>query len=222
MTLFFAVAAAAWRPVSAQAPAAQPAPPPTQPAPGTTTPTPAAPAGAVTQPPAPGGSTGGGAASQQVVVNPPSATAQPQSPPSSTTVVNPPPSGTTVYPPAYPPGEVTVVERRPPPNPMATVATDAAYGGVAGLLVGTGVGLVNEWDTWRRDVMVGTGVGLILGAAVGVAHAAFDQREYRERARRADAARTASGPTRVASDGMNRTDRDPILTARAVGFAVPF
>jgi hypothetical protein len=33
---------------------------------------------------------------------------------------------------------------------MATVATDAAYGGVAGLLVGVGVALVNECGNGTR------------------------------------------------------------------------
>jgi hypothetical protein len=45
---------------------------------------------------------------------------------------------------------------------------------------------------------------------VGVAHAAYDAREDR-RARR-----------RVAFDGLNRTDRDPVVTARTVGFAFRF
>jgi hypothetical protein len=123
-------------------------------------------------------------------------------PPSSTTVVNPPPA------PPYVRDEV-VVERREPRNPMATVATDAAYGGVAGLLVGAGVALVNEWDSWERDLMVGAGVGLLVGAAVGVVHASYDARRDR---------RTRP----IAFDGMNRTDRDPVVTARTVGLAFRF
>jgi hypothetical protein len=92
---------------------------------------------------------------------------------------------------------------------MATVATDAAYGGVAGLLVGVGVALVNEWDTWERDTMIGSGAGLLVGAAVGVAHAAYDARQDRR-------------IRRIALDGLNRTDKDPIATARTVGLAFRF
>jgi hypothetical protein len=67
---------------------------------------------------------------------------------------------------------------------------------------------VNELDSWERDAMVGAGVGLLVGAAVGVAHAAYDAREERRRTRR------------IAFDGMNRTDRDPVVTARSVGLAL--
>lgn len=143
-----------------------------------------------------------GASSQQVVVNPPPSqqpsTQPPPSPPSSTTVVNPPP--TYVPGPGYAQDEV-VVRRRDERNPMATVATDAAYGGVAGLLVGVGAALVNQWDNWQRDVMVGAGAGVLVGAVVGVAHAAYDAREDRR-------------SRRVAFDGMSRTDKDPVIARR--------
>lgn len=145
-----------------------------------------------------------GASSQQVVVNPPSSeqpTTAPPPPPSSTTVVNPPPYR----------GDTVVVEERYRPNPFATVATDAAWGGLAGLLVGFGITLVDEFDDWDRDLMVGAGIGVLAGAAVGVAHAAYEAREA-DRARR----RVAYG------DGMNRTDRDPVVTARTFGFALRF
>jgi hypothetical protein len=143
-------------------------------------------------------SPGSGAASQQVVVNPPPAqgTGSTQQPPSSTTVVTPPPAGADA--------DVDVVVEREERNPMATVAMDAAYGGIAGLLVGVGVALVNEWDNWDRDIMIGAGSGLIIGAAVGVAHAAYDARESR---RRRD---------RYAFDGLGSTARDPVISARPV------
>jgi hypothetical protein len=122
--------------------------------------------------------------------------------PSSTTAVVPPP-------PAYRQDEV-VVDRRTSPSPMVTIATDAAAGGLAGLLVGFGVALVDEFDDWDRNLMVGAGIGVLVGAAVGVAHAAYDAREDRR-------ARTRYG------DGMNRTDRDPVVTAPAlVGLALRF
>jgi hypothetical protein len=173
-------------PQAPQAPQAQP--PPAQP-----------------PPPAPAGSSAssatsghtaapGGAASQQVVVNPPQQTPPGgEAPPPSTTVVNPPP--------AY--GAMPVVierERRPPRNPMAMVATGAAYGGVAGLLVGVGVALVNQWDHWERDTMIGAGAGLIVGAGVGAVQATMEARDGRG--------------DRVAFDGQGSTVRDPILARR--------
>jgi hypothetical protein len=145
-----------------------------------------------------------GASSQQVVVNPPPSQ-QPQtaqaSPPSSTTVVNPPPSATYVSP-GYAQSEVVVERERR--NPMMTVATDAAYGGLAGILVGFGVALVNQWDHWERDITVGAGAGVLVGAAVGAAQAAYDASQDRRR---------------VASDGLNRTDKDPVI-ARGPAFAL--
>lgn len=154
-----------------------------------------------------------GASSQQVVVNPPPSQQPsvqqpnpppPANPPSSTTIVNPPPG--------YEPGpsyaqDEVVVRRRPPRDPVMTVATDALYGGLAGLLIGFGVGLVNNWDHWERDLTVGAGVGILAGGAVGAVQAAYDQSEYRRR--------------RVAGDGMNRTDKDPVVATRpafALGF----
>ncbi len=146
-----------------------------------------------------------GASSQQVVVNPPSSQ-QPSTqtaPPSSTTVINPPGGG-------YYQGDTYVVEREPAPNPFATVAIDAAWGGLAGLIVGFGVTLVNSWDHWDRDLTVGAGVGVLVGAAVGVAHAAYNAREAERRRH------VAFG------DGLNRTDRDPVITRPTVGYAFRF
>ncbi|WP_242345649.1 hypothetical protein [Anaeromyxobacter terrae] len=160
------------------------------------------------QQPASGGTAAPGGASQQVVVNPPSGQSG-----GTTTVTPPPPSSTTVVtpPPAQGATEV-VVERRERPNPMATVATDAAYGGVAGLLVGTGVSLVNEWDHWQRDMMIGAGAGLLVGAAVGAIHATYDAREVDRRERRV-----------AVRDGLGSTDRDPVVRAPTyVGWAGRF
>jgi hypothetical protein len=183
-------------------PPQQPAQPPAQPPP----PAPAA-------PPATAGSQGQssaaqpgspGASSQQVVVNPPPSqqpsTASP--PPSSTTVINPPAPGYRE--------DTVVVERQYRTNPLATVATDAAWGGLAGLIVGFGVTLIDEFDHWDRDLMVGAGIGVLAGAAVGVGHAAYEAREADRRRR------VAYG------DGLDRTDRDPVVTARTVGFAFRF
>lgn len=158
-----------------------------------------------------------GASSQQVVVNPPQPV-PPAAPPSSTTVVNPPSSGPTVLAPPY--GDVAVIERRERPNPLATVATDAAYGGVAGLLVGGGVALIEQGDHWGRDLMVGAGLGLVVGAAIGAVHAVYDQRQYDRAERRA--ALPAGGSGRLAWDGLGRTDRDPVITAPTVGLAFRF
>lgn len=132
-----------------------------------------------------------------------------------------PPAGTQG--PAQPPTPQppVVIERTPPPNPLGTVAMDAAYGGAAGFLVGFGVALVNEFDGWGRDLMVGAGAGVLIGAAVGVVQAAVEARDReRGRERYGDAGGPLARPP--ASDGMNRTDRDPVITGRALGFAVRF
>ena len=50
---------------------------------------------------------------------------------------------------------------------MVTVATDAFYGGIAGLAVGAGVALIGQdSDHWPRDLMVGAGAGLLVGGAI--------------------------------------------------------
>jgi hypothetical protein len=123
-----------------------------------------------------------------------------------------------VAPPTY--GDVAVIERREKPNPLGTVAMDAGYGGVAGLLVGGGIALIQQGDDWGRDLMVGAGIGLIVGAAVGVAHAVYDEQQYDRATRRAAAARAPAAL--AAGDGLNRTDRDPVITAATVGLALRF
>ncbi len=172
--------------------APQPAPPvqatPQQPAP----PVQAAPAPAAA-PSSSSSATSGGtpAGSQQVVVNPPGGVAAPPQQ-GSTTVVNPPNSPTVV---STAPAQ-TYVEREPPRNPVATVALDAAYGGIAGALIGTGVTLVNDWSHWQRDIGVGAGIGLIAGAAVGVAHAAIE---------------AGQGRRYAVEDGLGSPARDPVI-----------
>lgn len=201
----------------AQASAQPPGPPAQQPPPGPGSQSTAGSQGqsSTAQPSSPG------ASSQQVVVNPPQPV-PPAAPPSSTTVVNPPPpssAGTTVVTPPY--GDAMVIERqREKPNLLGTVAMDAAYGGVAGLLVGGGVALVEQGDNWGRDIMVGAGLGLILGAAVGVVHAVYDQQQYDRATRRAAAG--GPSPAALARDGLGRTDRDPVVTARTVGLTFGF
>ncbi|HET7826176.1 MAG TPA: hypothetical protein VFK90_12650 [Anaeromyxobacter sp.] len=144
-----------------------------------------------------------GAASQQVVVNPPPSQ-QPSVQQPQQAQPNPPPSTTIVNPPAYAPGPTyaqddVVVRRRVEHNPLMTVATDAAYGGLAGLVIGFGVALVNQWDHWERDLTVGAGAGILAGAAVGAVQAAVEANDDHR--------------SRVAFDGMNRTDKDPVIAS---------
>lgn len=201
-TILVAAALLAAATARGQAPAPQPAQSPeAQPPPA---------AGSQGQAPATAGSQGQsstaqpgspGASSQQVVVNPPSEGRQQQPAPStSTTVVNPPPYR----------DDTIVIAERERPSPFATVAMDAAWGGLAGFLVGFGVTLVDEFDDWQRDLSIGAGVGVIVGAAVGVAHAAYDAREADRRRRVAY------------RDGLGRTDRDPVVTAPTMGVAFRF
>jgi len=119
-------------------------------------------------PPAPG---------TQVVVNPPPAEAPP--PPATTTRVS-----------AY--DTPVVVEHRR--APMAIVATDALYGGLAGLLVGGGVALLdNNGDHWQRDLMIGAGVGILAGVGVGIAQAVMESNDSPRTRAVADVARPEGG-----------------------------
>ena len=117
---------------------------------------------------------------------------QPQQPPPSTTVEvqqapQPAPPGTQVVvnpqsapPQSAPPARVKydttdVVQTHPHRAAMVTVATDAFYGGIAGLAVGAGVALIGQdSDHWPRDLMVGAGAGLLVGGAIGVVEAVSD------------------------------------------------
>jgi hypothetical protein len=101
------------------------------------------------------------------------------------------------------------------PNAFATIALDAGYGGLAGLLVGGGVALAAQDSRWGRDLAVGAGLGLIAGAVVGIVQVTTAPQRY---------ARSAAPPrdTRVAWDGLERTARDPVITAPTAGFGGRF
>jgi hypothetical protein len=119
---------------------------------------------------------------------------QPQQPPPSTTVeVQPAPQpGTQVVvnpqaapPQAAPPPRVTkydttdVVETHPHRPAMVTIATDALYGGIAGVAVGAGVALIGQDSNhWARDLTVGAGAGLLVGGALGVVEAVSDANDH--------------------------------------------
>jgi hypothetical protein len=64
-----------------------------------------------------------------------------------------------------------VVEVHTHRNPAAVIATDALYGGIAGLAIGAGVALLENSHDWGRDLAIGAGVGLLVGAAFGAVDA---------------------------------------------------
>jgi len=128
-----------------------------QPQPGTTTTVQSAPGSTTVQtqpppPPAPG---------TQVVVNPPPD--------------NSPPPATTTRVRTY--DEPVVVEEEHRRAPMAVVATDALYGGLAGVLVGGGVALLDNGDHWQRDLMIGAGAGILAGVGVGIAQVLIESND---------------------------------------------
>jgi hypothetical protein len=59
----------------------------------------------------------------------------------------------------------------------AVIATDALYGGLAGLAIGGGVALITNDSNWGRDLAVGAGIGLIAGAIFGAVDAASYDRK---------------------------------------------
>lgn len=69
-----------------------------------------------------------------------------------------------------------LVEVRSDRSPMAVIARDALYGGLAGLAIGGGVALLNGGDNWGRDLAIGAGAGLIVGAIFGAVDAASADR----------------------------------------------
>lgn len=79
----------------------------------------------------------------------------------------------------------------------------ALYGGLAGVLVGGAVGLL-EGANYGRDIAMGAGVGILVGTVLGASHAFGDSRGV------------------AATDGLNTTDRNPVLTARTFGLAGHF
>ena len=92
----------------------------------------------------------------------------PPPPPSTSTTVT---TQQNPYPP--PTSSVTSVETVPTGrSAVAIVATDALYGGLAGLAIGGGVALLNNDGNWGRDLAVGAGAGLIIGGIFGAVDAA--------------------------------------------------
>jgi len=148
---FIALAAFASLPAFAQSTTVQQQPGTTtvQTAPGSTT--------VQTQPPPPPPPAQPGT---QVVVNPPPDAAPP---PSATTRVR-----------TY---EQPVVVEQQHRAPMAIIATDALYGGIAGALVGGGIALLNDGDHWQRDLMIGAGGGILVGVGVGVVQAVMESND---------------------------------------------
>jgi outer membrane lipoprotein SlyB len=57
-------------------------------------------------------------------------------------------------------------------NPGAVIATDALYGGLAGLAIGGGVALITSDSNWGRDLAIGAGIGLVAGGIYGAVDAA--------------------------------------------------
>ena len=69
---------------------------------------------------------------------------------------------------------------------MVTIATDALYGGIAGVLVGGGIALIGQDSNhWARDLTVGAGAGLLVGGAIGVVEAVSDASDHGPTARAA-------------------------------------
>jgi hypothetical protein len=70
-----------------------------------------------------------------------------------------------------------LVEVRAHRSPGAVIATDALYGGLAGLAIGGGVALITNDGNWGRDLAIGAGIGLVAGGVFG----AVDAASYSER-----------------------------------------
>jgi hypothetical protein len=102
----------------------------------------------------------------------PGTTTTVQTAPGSTTVqTQPPPPSTTTRVSAYDSPVVVEEHRR---DPVAIVATDALYGGLAGVLVGGGIALLDNGDHWQRDLMIGAGAGILAGVGVGIVQAVIE------------------------------------------------
>jgi len=69
-----------------------------------------------------------------------------------------------------------LIEARSERSPIAVIARDALYGGLAGLEIGGGVALLNGGDNVGRDLAIGAGAGLIVGAIFGAVDAASADR----------------------------------------------
>ncbi len=71
-----------------------------------------------------------------------------------------------------------VVEVQTHRSPVAIIAQDALYGGLAGLAIGAGVALITDSGNWGRDLAIGAGIGLLAGGVYG----AVDAASYSDRA----------------------------------------
>ena len=65
-----------------------------------------------------------------------------------------------------------VVEVQTHRTPVAIIAQDALYGGLAGLAIGAGVALISNDGNWGRDLALGAGIGLLAGGIYGAVDAA--------------------------------------------------
>ena len=85
-----------------------------------------------------------------------------------------------------------------------TILMSALYGGLAGAVIGLGVGLI-ESGNYGRDIAIGAGAGILVGAAFGAAHAFGDTRAI------------------TATDGLTTTERYPVFaSARTVALGGRF
>jgi hypothetical protein len=98
-----------------------------------------------------------------------------------------------------------VVEVQTHRNPGAIIASDALYGGLAGLAIGAGVALIENDHNWGRDLAVGAGVGLLVGAAFGAVDAA-------------SADRRMSAADLAAREQDERSQRHPAMLGYRLGF----
>jgi hypothetical protein len=98
-----------------------------------------------------------------------------------------------------------VVEVQTHRNPAAVIATDAIYGGIAGLAIGAGVALIDGGNNWGRDLSIGAGAGLLVGAAFGAIDAV-------------SADRTMSAADLAARDRMSDSQKHPTMLGYRLGF----
>jgi hypothetical protein len=98
-----------------------------------------------------------------------------------------------------------IVEVQGHRNFAAVIATDAVYGGIAGLAIGAGVALIENDHNWGRDLSVGAGAGLLIGAAFGAIDAA-------------NADRTMSAADLAARDRIEHSQSHPATLGYRIGF----
>jgi hypothetical protein len=98
-----------------------------------------------------------------------------------------------------------VVEVQTHRNPGAIIASDALYGGLAGLAIGAGVALIENDHNWGRDLAVGAGVGLLVGAAFGAVDAA-------------SADRRMSAADLAAREQVEHSQKHPAMLGYRLGF----